>query len=41
MKATKPNCIRVRVAGLGKALRIALEDVFVKALDVYHTRHRP
>lgn len=38
-KATKANCIMVRVAGLGKALRMDLEDVFVRALDKYHMIH--
>lgn len=33
--ATKANWMRVRVAGLGKALRIDLEDVFVRALEKY------
>jgi hypothetical protein len=30
----------VRVAGLGKALRIDFEDVFVRALDMYHIMQR-
>jgi hypothetical protein len=38
--ATNANCIRVRVAGLGKALRIDFEDVLVKAEEKYHTIHR-
>lgn len=38
--ATKPNWIRVRVAGLGKVLRMAFEEVFVMALDIYQTRQR-
>lgn len=39
-KATKKNWTRVRVAGLGKALRIDFEDVFVRALDMYHIMQR-
>jgi hypothetical protein len=38
--ATKPNCMRVRVAGLGKALRMDFEEVFVKALERYHIIQR-
>ena len=38
--ATKPNWIRVSVAGFGNALRMAFEDVFVKALETYHTIQR-
>jgi hypothetical protein len=34
-EATNANWIRVRVAGLGKALRMAFEDVLVRALDMY------
>jgi len=30
----------VSVAGLGKALRIDFEDVFVRALDMYQTMQR-
>jgi hypothetical protein len=30
----------VRVAGLGKALRMDFEDVFVKALDMYQMIQR-
>jgi len=37
---TKANWIRVRVAGLGSALRIDFDDVFVKALDRYQIIHR-
>jgi hypothetical protein len=33
-EATKANWMRVRVAGLGKVLRIDFEDVLVKALDM-------
>lgn len=39
-KATKKNCMRVRVAGLGKALRMDFEEVFVRALDMYHITQR-
>lgn len=39
-KATKANCINVRVAGFGKAFRMDLEEVFVRALEVYHTIQR-
>lgn len=35
---TKPNWISVRVAGLGKELRIDFEEVLVKALEKYQTR---
>jgi hypothetical protein len=38
--ATKPNWMRVRVAGLGKALRMDFEEVFVKALERYHIIQR-
>lgn len=38
--ATKANCIRVRVAGFGKALRMDFEEVFVRALEVYHIIQR-
>lgn len=37
---TKANWTSVRVAGLSKALRMDLEDVFVRAEDVYHARQR-
>lgn len=37
--ATKPNCMRVRVAGLGKELRMDFEEVLVKALEKYHIKH--
>jgi hypothetical protein len=37
---TKANWIKVRVAGLGKALRMAFEEVFVRALDRYQTMER-
>lgn len=37
---TKANCTRVSVAGLSKAIRIDLEDVLVRAEEVYHMRHR-
>jgi len=36
---TKANCMSVRVIGLGKAFRIDLEEVFVRADDRYHMRH--
>lgn len=39
-KATKKNWMSVRVAGLGNALRMDFEDVFVKALDMYHIIQR-
>jgi hypothetical protein len=39
-EATKANWIRVSVAGLGNALRIAFEDVLVRALDIYQTMQR-
>lgn len=38
--ATKPNWIRVSVAGLGKELRMVFEEVFVKALEKYQIMHR-
>ena len=37
---TKANCIIVSVIGLGKALRMDLEDVLVKAELKYQTRQR-
>ena len=37
---TKANWIKVRVAGLGKAFRMAFEEVFVSALDKYQTIER-
>jgi len=37
---TNANWIKVRVAGLGKALRIAFDEVFVSALDRYQTIDR-
>lgn len=39
-KATKKNWMSVRVAGLGKAMRMDFEEVFVKALDMYHITQR-
>ncbi len=39
-EATKANWISVSVAGFGNALRIALEDVFVRALDMYQIIQR-
>ena len=38
--ATKPNWIRVRVAGLGKELRMDFEEVFVNALEKYQIKQR-
>jgi hypothetical protein len=38
--ATKPNWISVRVAGLGKELRMDFEEVFVKALEKYQIKQR-
>jgi hypothetical protein len=35
---TNANCISVRVIGLGKAFRIDLDEVFVRADDRYHIR---
>lgn len=37
---TKANCTRVRVAGMLKALRMDLDEVFVRAEDVYHSKQR-
>ena len=37
--ATNANCMRVRVAGLGKALSMDFEEVFVRALEKYHMIH--
>ena len=34
---TKANCTSVRVNGFGSAVRMALEDVFVKMEDMNHT----
>jgi hypothetical protein len=39
-EATKANWIKVSVAGLGKAFRMAFEEVFVRALDRYHIMQR-
>lgn len=36
---TNANWTMVRVAGLSKAVRIDLEDVFVNAEDQYHITH--
>lgn len=36
---TNANWTRVRVAGLLKAVRMDLEEVFVRAEDAYHMRH--
>ena len=38
--ATKANCIKVSVAGFGNALRMDFEEVFVRALEVYHIIQR-
>ena len=37
---TNANCMRVSVAGLGRALRIDFEEVFVKALEKYQMMQR-
>ena len=37
---TKANWIKVSVAGLGNAFRMAFEDVFVRALERYHIMQR-
>ena len=37
---TKANCMMVRVIGLGKELRIDLEEVLVRAELKYQIRHR-
>lgn len=37
---TKPNCMSVRVTGLGKAVRIAFEDVFDMMEVEYHMPQR-
>lgn len=39
--ATHANCIIVSVAGLSKAVRIDLDEVFVRAEDQYHATHSP
>lgn len=36
---TKRNWMTVRVMGFGKALRMALEEVLVKAELKYHSKH--
>ena len=36
---TKKNCITVRVMGLGKAVKIALDDVFERIDVAYQTAH--
>ncbi len=38
-EATNANWIKVSVAGLGKALRMAFEEVLVKIEAMYHTAH--
>ena len=37
---TKANWMSVRVIGLGKAFRMDFEEVFVRAEDMYHIRHK-
>lgn len=37
---TKANCTRVRVAGMSKTLRMDLDEVLVRAEEVYHSRQR-
>jgi len=37
---TEANCAIVRVTGLGKALRIDFEEVFVRAEVMYHIMQR-
>lgn len=37
---TKANWTSVKVAGLSKAIKMDLEEVFVRADEVYHNRHR-
>lgn len=39
-KDTRKNCITVRVTGFGRAVRMALEDVFVRMDAEYQTTHR-
>lgn len=36
---TKANCIMVRVAGLGKAVKIVFDEVLVIAEETYQTTH--
>lgn len=38
--ATRKNCIMVSVAGLLKAFKMDLEEVLVRAEDMYHMIHR-
>lgn len=38
--ATRKNWTIVKLAGLSKALRIDLEEVFVNAEDMYHVTQR-
>jgi hypothetical protein len=38
--ATNANWMRVRVAGLGHAVRIDFEDVLVRADEAYHMTQR-
>lgn len=37
--ATNANCISVSVAGFENELRIDFDEVFVRAEDIYHTKH--
>lgn len=37
---TNANCMRVSVAGLGRALRMDFEEVFVRALEKYQMIQR-
>lgn len=39
-EVTRENWTKVRVAGFGKTFRMALEEVFVRALEVYHIIQR-
>lgn len=34
---TNPNCMSVKVAGFGKAIKMVFEEVFVRAEDRYQT----
>lgn len=40
-RETNTNCIRVRVTGFGRALRIDFDDVLVTAEVIYQIRHKP
>lgn len=37
---TKANWTRVNVAGISNALRMDLDEVLVRADDVYHNKHK-